>query len=185
LVPILAAFAVLLAASPGASQSMTTIRVATNPIESGAEVFYAKEMGFFAKAGLDAEIQPANSGAAMAAAVGKARLVVDLSCRRTPGGAYHVATDRWRTVTPTRLDAETIRLFERHCEELLIHAADVEGQCRGIDEELVTLLGQWVNVPTTSQSHCGRNNVPRERDCHPNQEGAARVHAESIQTHEL
>ena len=87
--------------------------------------------------------------AAMEAAVGRARLVVDLSCRRTPAGAYHVATDRWQTITATRLDVPTIRQFEAHCDELLIHAADVEGQCRGIDEALVRLLGEWVGVPTT------------------------------------
>ncbi|MBV9849424.1 MAG: phosphoribosylformimino-5-aminoimidazole carboxamide ribotide isomerase [Armatimonadetes bacterium] len=85
----------------------------------------------------------------MARFVGRTRLVVDLSCRRTPEGAYHVATDRWRTLTATRLDAETIRRFERHCDELLIHAADVEGKCEGIDEELVLRLGAWVRVPTT------------------------------------
>ena len=87
--------------------------------------------------------------AAMEAAVGRTRLVVDLSCRRTPEGAYRVATDRWQTVTATRLDAATIRRFESHCDELLIHAADVEGRCRGIDEALVRLLGEWTSVPTT------------------------------------
>jgi phosphoribosylformimino-5-aminoimidazole carboxamide ribotide isomerase len=86
---------------------------------------------------------------AMAQAIGIDRLVVDLSCRRTPAGDYHVATDRWQTITETRLSAETIKLFEAHCAELLIHAADVEGQCRGIDENLVRLLGEWVSVPTT------------------------------------
>ena len=86
---------------------------------------------------------------AMAQAVGRSRLVIDLSCRRTPEGAYHVATDRWRTLTATRLNAETIRLFEASCAELLIHAADVEGKCEGIDEDLVGLLGEWVNIPTT------------------------------------
>ena len=30
-----------------------------------------------------------------------------------------------------------------------VHAADVEGRCEGIDQELVTLLGKWVAVPTT------------------------------------
>ncbi len=86
---------------------------------------------------------------ALSRAVGPSRLVVDLSCRRTPGGEYHVATDRWRTLTATRLSAETIDLFESHCAELLIHAADVEGRCEGIDEDLVRLLGTWVSVPTT------------------------------------
>ena len=31
----------------------------------------------------------------------------------------------------------------------MIHAADVEGLCRGIDEELVQRLGEWVTIPTT------------------------------------
>lgn len=33
--------------------------------------------------------------------------------------------------------------------EFLIHAADVEGLCQGIDEELVTKLAEWVTIPTT------------------------------------
>ena len=86
---------------------------------------------------------------AMTQAVSRSRLVVDLSCRRTPGGGYHVATDRWRTLTDIQLSAETIALFETSCNELLIHAADVEGKCEGVDEELVGLLGEWVTLPTT------------------------------------
>ena len=46
-------------------------------------------------------------------------------------------------------NSESISLLEQHCSELLIHAADVEGLCRGIDEELVQRLGEWVNIPTT------------------------------------
>ena len=52
-------------------------------------------------------------------------------------------------MTSTRLDAETLAFFQDHCAELLIHAADVEGQCRGIDDELVQRLGEWVAIPTT------------------------------------
>ncbi|OMJ17715.1 1-(5-phosphoribosyl)-5-[(5-phosphoribosylamino)methylideneamino] imidazole-4-carboxamide isomerase [Smittium culicis] len=33
--------------------------------------------------------------------------------------------------------------------EFLVHAADVEGLCQGIDEDLVKCLGTWVNIPTT------------------------------------
>jgi len=58
----------LLSASRGRAQTTATIRVATLPIESAAEVFYAKDMGFFAKAGLDAEIQTMQNGASMVAA---------------------------------------------------------------------------------------------------------------------
>ena len=36
-----------------------------------------------------------------------------------------------------------------HCDEFLIHAADVEGLQSGIDDELVTLLGSHCSIPVT------------------------------------
>lgn len=60
--------ALLLQTARGGAQSTPTLRIATLPIESAAEVFYAKEMGFFAKAGLDVDIQTMQTSAAMAAA---------------------------------------------------------------------------------------------------------------------
>ncbi len=86
---------------------------------------------------------------AMTQSAGSHRLVIDLSCRRSSDGQYYVATNRWQTVSPTRLDAALIRSLEPFCAEFLIHAADVEGKCEGIDEELVRLLGEWVTLPTT------------------------------------
>jgi NitT/TauT family transport system substrate-binding protein len=59
---------VLAGATGGRAQTGLTVRIATLPIESAAEVFYAKDMGFFAKAGLDADIQTMQTSAAMAAA---------------------------------------------------------------------------------------------------------------------
>lgn len=56
------------AARVRAQPAATTIRIATLPIESAAEPFYAKDMGFFAKAGLDVDIQTMQTSAAMAAA---------------------------------------------------------------------------------------------------------------------
>jgi NitT/TauT family transport system substrate-binding protein len=50
------------------AQSTAALRIATLPIESAAEVFYAKDMGFFAKAGFDVDIQTMQTSAAMAAA---------------------------------------------------------------------------------------------------------------------
>ena len=35
------------------------------------------------------------------------------------------------------------------CAEFLVHAADVEGKCAGIDGELIALLGQWQGLPVT------------------------------------
>ncbi len=69
LVPTLCAIALCLLASRGAAQTSQTLRIAINPIEVYAQVYYAKEMGFFAKQGLDVDIQPAQSGSAIAAAV--------------------------------------------------------------------------------------------------------------------
>jgi NitT/TauT family transport system substrate-binding protein len=56
-------------ASRGETQSQATVRIATIPIEPGAEVYFAKNMGFFAKAGLNADIEPMQGGSAIAAAL--------------------------------------------------------------------------------------------------------------------
>jgi phosphoribosylformimino-5-aminoimidazole carboxamide ribotide isomerase len=40
-------------------------------------------------------------------------------------------------------------MLESYCSEFLIHAADVEGLQRGIDDELVKKLGVWCRVPVT------------------------------------
>jgi NitT/TauT family transport system substrate-binding protein len=65
---LVGAASVLAGATRGRAQTAMTLRIATLPIESAAEVFYAKDMGFFAKAGLDADIQIMQNGAAAAAA---------------------------------------------------------------------------------------------------------------------
>ncbi len=75
-------------------------------------------------------------------------LVIDLSCRRR-GDAWFVATDRWQTVTETEVNAETLQRLAGYCSEFLVHAADVEGLCQGIDEDLVRLLGEACPLPCT------------------------------------
>lgn len=80
--------------------------------------------------------------------VGKDRLILDLSCRRTDTG-WNIATNRWQTVTKTQITPETLEALSSHCAEFLIHAADVEGLQAGIDKELVTLLGQHATIPVT------------------------------------
>ena len=86
--------------------------------------------------------------AALAQAVGRERLVVDLSCRRR-GDRWVVAIDRWQTVTDVALDEAFLARVAAQCSEFLIHAADVEGLCRGIDGELVEALGRWSPIPCT------------------------------------
>jgi phosphoribosylformimino-5-aminoimidazole carboxamide ribotide isomerase len=81
-------------------------------------------------------------------AIGKDRLVLDLSCRKR-GEDYFVVTDRWQKFTELAVNAETLAKFAACCAEFLIHAVDMEGLCRGIDHDLVAKLGQWTPIPTT------------------------------------
>ncbi len=81
-------------------------------------------------------------------AIGQARLVLDLSCRQRDG-KYFVVTDRWQKFTDLVVTAETLQKFSNYCAEFLIHAVDVEGLCRGIDRQMVELLGQSSPIPTT------------------------------------
>lgn len=78
----------------------------------------------------------------LAAAVGAERVVLDLSCRRV-GDGWRVAMNRWQTLTDLPVDHDTLDRLATWCGEFLIHAADVEGKCAGIDEDLVRLLGGW------------------------------------------
>ena len=80
--------------------------------------------------------------------VGRDKLVIDLSCRRK-GDDYFVVTDRWQKFTDTRISPDTLDFFSRFCFEFLIHAADVEGKCQGIAEDLVEDLAAWSPLPTT------------------------------------
>jgi phosphoribosylformimino-5-aminoimidazole carboxamide ribotide isomerase len=80
--------------------------------------------------------------------IGKRRLVLDLSCRKR-GTDYFVVTDRWQKFTELTLSRETLEHLAGSCDEFLIHAADVEGLCHGIDLELVEKLAAWAPIPAT------------------------------------
>lgn len=85
---------------------------------------------------------------ALVQAVGRSRLVLDLSCRKR-GEDYYVVTDRWQKFTSLKLGRETLSSLAGSCDEFLIHAVDVEGLCRGIDLWLVERLAEWAPIPTT------------------------------------
>ncbi|KAJ7351875.1 Enzyme that catalyzes the fourth step in the histidine pathway [Desmophyllum pertusum] len=80
--------------------------------------------------------------------VGKEQLVVDLSCRRQKH-SWFVAINKWQTVTSLEISKECLEELSQFASEFLIHAADVEGLCKGIDEDLVKVLGQWSPIPCT------------------------------------
>ena len=81
-------------------------------------------------------------------AVGKERLVLDLSCRKK-GTEYYIVTDRWQKFTDVALTPPVLDELASHCAEFLIHAVDVEGRSQGIEKELVCMLGKWNGIPVT------------------------------------
>jgi len=81
-------------------------------------------------------------------AIGKERLVLDLSCRQR-GGEYVVVTDRWQKFTELTITSETLNRLAGSCAAFLVHAVDVEGLCDGVDLDLVEKLSLWSPIPVT------------------------------------
>ena len=80
--------------------------------------------------------------------IGRERIVVDLSCRRNDSG-WTVAMNRWQTLTNIDVTHATLETLAEWCSEYLVHAADVEGLCNGIDAELVEMLESCAGIPIT------------------------------------
>ena len=77
----------------------------------------------------------------MTDAVGRDRLVLDLSCRKS-GDSYYIVTDHWTKFTNVELTHETLRELAGNCSEFLIHAVDAEGLRRGPELALVDILAE-------------------------------------------
>jgi phosphoribosylformimino-5-aminoimidazole carboxamide ribotide isomerase len=86
--------------------------------------------------------------AGLVRAVGRERLVIDLSCRKRDG-RYWLASDGWRTTTGIRVDEALLDSLAGECAEFLVHAVDAEGRQAGADETLLALLGDWAEIPVT------------------------------------
>jgi phosphoribosylformimino-5-aminoimidazole carboxamide ribotide isomerase len=82
-------------------------------------------------------------------AVGKEKIVLDLSCKADENGRYMVVTDRWQKMTDVELSAENLDKLSEYCDEILVHAADVEGKQNGIEENVARILGDWGKMPIT------------------------------------
>ena len=87
-------------------------------------------------------------------AVGKERIVLDLSCRKRDG-KYLVVTDRWQKFTDTEVTRELLNMLAGFCAEFLIHGVDVEGRSAGIDQELAGILGTWEKAGEIPVTYAG------------------------------
>lgn len=81
-------------------------------------------------------------------AVGREKIVLDLSCRKKDG-EYYITTDRWQKMTNVNITYEMLDYFAGFCDEFLIHAVDVEGKQNGIERDLVELLAGWNGIDIT------------------------------------
>lgn len=81
-------------------------------------------------------------------AVGKNRIVLDLSCRKKDGN-YYIVTDRWQTFTEKMVTEELLEELASHCDEFLVHGVDVEGKSSGVETELVKILAKYDGIPVT------------------------------------
>ena len=120
-----------------------TIRNAAEWLEAGASHVIVTSWLFDEKA----KFLPRRLDA-LVSEVGAEHVVIDLSARRTPEG-WIVAMNRWQTPTNLRVGIDLLAELSGRCAEFLVHAADVEGKCEGVDEELVGLLGSWQGKPIT------------------------------------
>ena len=81
-------------------------------------------------------------------AVGKKRIVLDLSCRKKEE-EYYIVTDRWQSFTREVLSPALLDEMAQYCDEFLVHGVDVEGKASGVEIPLAELLGQWDGIPVT------------------------------------
>lgn len=94
---------------------------------------------------------------ALESQVGKAHIVLDLSCRKKDDG-YYIVTNRWQTFTKVKLTVEVMEELAAYCDEFLIHGVDVEGKASGVEEELVAMLAGWNRIPITYAGGIGSRN---------------------------
>jgi len=88
-------------------------------------------------------------------AVGKDKIVLDLSCKNVDG-KYYIVTDRWQKLTDVELCEETLDSLSEYCDEFLVHAADVEGKQKGIERHVAQILGNWGKIPVTYAGGAGK-----------------------------
>ena len=97
----------------------------------------------------------------LADAVGKEKVVLDLSCRKKDD-TYYVVTDRWQTFTNVEVNEMLLDRLADYCNEFLVHGVDVEGKASGVEKELVKLLAGWKRVPITYAGGIGSMEDLRE-----------------------
>ncbi len=104
-------------------------------IDAGAEKVIVTSFAFS-----DGEVKYENLEK-LVSAVGRDRIVLDLSCRFKDGD-YYIVTDRWQNFTSVKVTSRVFSNLSKYASEFLVHGVDVEGSKAGIDEELIKILSE-------------------------------------------
>ena len=80
--------------------------------------------------------------------LGKDRIVIDLSCKKTSQG-WVVMRKYWQEETKLILNKKVFDVLSEYCSEFLVHATDVEGTCSGIDMGLIKFLAKNSSIKVT------------------------------------
>ena len=75
--------------------------------------------------------------------------LVDLMASETERERWDREASSLSSLTMDARDRANLEMLAAYCFEFLIHAIQVEGRQQGIDERLVTLLGDTTPLPTT------------------------------------
>ena len=77
----------------------------------------------------------------------KGNLFIEKACDGRPPDA-HCAL-RTEFMTEEAVDEALLKKLSVYCDEFLIHAVDVEGKARGMEQELVKFIGNYTGNPIT------------------------------------
>jgi NitT/TauT family transport system substrate-binding protein len=138
------------APAPAAAQTLPTLHIATGGKETDAEVFYAQDLGFFTKAGINADISVMQNGAAIGSAVASGALQVGSSSTLiianavskglpfvyiAPGGQYNDATPSLALVVPANSPIQSAKdLTGKTIAVLALRGIDQSSAMKWIDD---------------------------------------------------
>ena len=73
------------------------------------------------------------------------KIVLDLSCQQFENN-YYIMTEHWENISKHNLSQLAEKLAD-YCSEFLIHATSVEGQKKGIEKNLISVITNYKRPP--------------------------------------
>ena len=135
------------------AQSTTTVRVAITPVESATEAFYAIEMGFFAKAGLDVDIQLLANNPSVASAVASGAVDIGHAAVDTVA-AIHSKGIPVVVIAPA---AEYLSPFSLRTAGLAVRADSAIRQAKDLNGKIVGVASLHGFTDTAARIYIDRN----------------------------